>query len=263
MLVSIPILCGMILLLLIYVFAELNLYFLEANGLVIDSQVREGYFEQVIMEMGDLIGYLGLQLLTTFVAAVVVMRWATAPFTSAHKNLKLVIENKEPAVGRARWFSESPVFDELIGNFALGVRTGEMKAAVKPQGFGNNYPFLLKFMLTFGVLSLSTGYVMSIIMSSVYRRIVEIALQTVKSTQFVGHYFNAQLEILQKANYFTVGLSLVLYGILGWQISRYMGMMIFKFSRAIHEDKFPIALRSSDVYLELAETLNEGRRRIK
>lgn len=264
LLVSIPLFCGTLLLLLFYIFSELNLYFLEANGLVIDEQVREGYFQQLGIEISSVIGYLGLQLVATLVAAVVVMRWASAPFAGALKSISAALENKEAqSRGISRWLSESPAFERLIGQFSRNVRDGKNGSTAKPQAFATNYPFLLKFIVTFGILSLSTGYVMSIIMDSVYRRIVDLALQTVKANQFVGHYFVAQQEILQKANNFTVGLSVLLYFLVGLQISRYMGTMIFVFSRAIHEDRFPITLRGSDIYTDLADSLNEGRNRIK
>jgi hypothetical protein len=264
LLVSIPLLCGTLLLLLFYVFAELNLYYLEANGLILDEQIREGYFQQLGIETFSVIGYLGLQLLATFVAAVVVMRWAAAPFAAASEAMKAALENK--ASGRhalSRWLSESPSFEKQISQFSQNVRQGKKQATAKPQAFATNYPFLLKFVLMFGILSLCTGYVMSIILDSVYTRIVALALQTVKANQFVGHYFVAQQEILQKANNFTVGLSILLYFLVGLQISRYMGTMIFVFSRAIHEDRFPITLRSTDIYTDLADSLNEGRNRLK
>lgn len=262
LLVSIPLFCSTLLLLLFTVFAELNLYFLEANGLILDEQVREGYFQQLGIEIFSVIGYLGLQLLATLVAAVVAMRWAAAPFSAALKTVNSAIEKEGPIRAHTRWLSESPYFERVIGQFAKNVRQGKKGTIGKPQAFATNYPFLVKFAITFGILSLSTGYVMSIIMDSVYLRIVNLALYTVKANQFVGHYFLAQQNILQKANTFTVGLSLLLYFLVGLQISRYMGTMIFVFSRAIHEDRFPITLRSTDIYPELASTLNEARRHL-
>lgn len=264
LLVSIPLLCGTLLLLLFYVFAELNLYFLEANGLLLDERVREGYFQQLGIEIFSVIGYLGLQLLATLVAAVVVMHWASAPFTSALKTMKAALNQEEQKRSAyASWLSESPAFERIISQFSQSVRLGKKSELSKPKVFVTNYPFLVKFVITFGILSLSTGYVMSIIMDSVYRRVVDLALQIVKANQYVGHYFVAQQEILQTANSFTVGLSLLLYFLVGLQISRYMGTMIYVFSRSIHEDRFPVTLRNTDIYNGLADALNEARTRIK
>jgi hypothetical protein len=264
LLAAVPLACGTMLLLLFYVFAELNLYFLEANGLILDEQVREGYFQQVGMEVFSVIGYLGLQVAATFVAATVVMRWAAAPFSAAVESVRSAMASGgNTPLARTRWFSESPSFDRLTDEFAQGVKAGKKASFTKPQSFATNYPFLIKFVVTFGILSVSTGYVMSIIMDSVYRRIVDLALQIVKANSFVGHYFTAQQDILQKANSFTVALSLLLYFFVGLQISRYMGKMLFVFSRAIHEDRFPIVLREGDIYTGLAQALNEARDRLK
>lgn len=263
LLVSIPLLCGLLLLMIFLVFTRLNLYFLEANGLILDEQVRDGYFQQMEMEIGSVIGYLGLQLVVTFIASLVVMRWATAPFNTARRMIKTALESPDQLKPGSRWLSESPAFDRLVWQFALRIRSGGEGQATKPRFIMINYPFLGKFLVVFGILSVSTGYVMSIIMDTVYGRVVELAIRLVSSRRPIGHYFIAQQEILQTANTFTIGLSMLLYLVLGLQISRYMNNMIFVFSRAIYDDRFPLTLRTNDIYGELADEMNKARKKIR
>jgi hypothetical protein len=262
LLVSIPVFCGLVTTLLFSVFTQLNLYFLEANGLFLDEQVRGAYFTQVEIETLGVIGYVGLQILVTVVVSFLVMRWASAPFTNARKMIDLALADPQKLRPASRLLSESPAFDRLVWQFCLKVRSGGDLNLPKPRTLVTNYPFLAKFMITFAVLSVSTSYVMSILMDTVYRRTVDLGLQLVRPTRNVGHYFLAQQEMLQSANTFTLCLSLALYFLLGLYISRYMATMIFVFSRAMHEDQFPLTLRAGDIYGELADSMNKGREKI-
>jgi hypothetical protein len=258
----VPLCCGLLLLLLISVFSNLNLYFLESNGLILNDQIREAYYRQVEVEMFNVGGYLLFQIAVTAIVSFLVMRWATAPFHSATKMIKTAMESPENLRPASRWLSESPAFDRIIWLFCLRVKSGGENQVKEMVKFGTNLPFFAKFILTFGALSISTGYVLSIIMDSVYKRVIELALQLVKSNSTVSHYFLAQQDILKDANNFMICISMFCYFLLGLQISRYMATMLFVFSRSVFEDKFPITLRSADLYTELAETLNKARNRV-
>jgi hypothetical protein len=260
---AVPLVCGLVLLLLLTVFAKLNLYFLEASGLLIDDQLRQAYYRQVEFEMFGVIGYLLLLVLVTMVASFVVMRWATAPFLSAERMVRTAMTNPDALRPASRWLSESPAFDRLMWLFSLRVKSGgknQEKSA--PHFFGANLPFLAKFLVAFSVLSICTGYVLSIFLDSVYRRIVDLALHLLPNKKIMGHYFLAQQDILADATDITVGLALLFYFILGYRISRYMATMLQVFSRSVAEDRFPIRLRGDDIYCDLANTLNQARSKI-
>jgi hypothetical protein len=261
---AVPLACGLILILLLSVFSKLNLYFLEANGMLPNEQVRDAYFKQVELEIFSVVGYLFLQVFVTAMASFVVMRWATAPFTGAQAMIQKAMENPDRLKPASRWFSESPTFDRLVWLFCLRIKSGgENQVKSRLPSFGANIPFLVKFLAAFTVLSFSTGYVLSIIMGSVYGRIVDLGLHLTKSTGATSLYFLAQQEILQDANTLTTACALGCYFVLGLSISRYMTTMLFVFSKTMHEDRFPISLRSNDIYGELAQTMNQARARVK
>ena len=261
---AVPLVCGLVLILLLSVFSKLNLYFLEANGMLLDEQVRDAYFKQVELETFSVVGYLFLQVFVTAIASFVVMRWATAPFTGAQKMIRQAMANPNALKPASRWLSESPIFDRLIWLFCLRIKSGGENQVKTPlPSFGTNIPFLVKFLAVFITLSFSTGYVLSIIMESVYGRIVDLGLHLTKSTGATGHYFLAQQEMLQDANTLTTACALACYFVLGLSISRYMATMLFVFSKAVHQDRFPVTLRADDVYSELADTVNQARASIK
>lgn len=255
---AVPLICGLLLLLLLSVFAKLNLYYLEANGLMLEEQVRDAYFKQVEMELWSVAWYLVMQMGVTLVAAYVVMRWASAPFVTAQKTLRIALDNPTELKPSSRWLSESASFDRIIWNFALRVKngwTGEPDTSQLPK-IGANMAFLVKFCLTFVLLSVMTGYVMGIMLTSVYERIVSMALQFVNRPGVMNHFFVAQQDILSDATNLMTMLSMGVYFLVGWSISNYMATMIYVFARAARDEKFPLVLRHSDVYHGLARAMN-------
>lgn len=263
---AVPMLCGVVLMLLLSVFARLNLYFLEANGMLVNEQVREAYYSQVQTETMGMAGFLLLQIVVTAAVSIVVMRWASAPFTNATRTIETAMNDPEKLQPSSRVLSESPFFDRVVWFFALRVKSGganQIKDVT--SNFIANVFFFAKFAFTFGTLSIVTGYFMGITIGGVYSKIVSLAIQLVKNANMTaaGHYFAAQEEVLRDATTITTVVSIIVYLVIGTRISRYMSTMIFVFSRALEEDRFPIQLRTDDIYHGLAAVLNKARERIR
>ncbi len=266
MLTMVPFFCGLILMLLLTVFAKLNLYYLEASGMLINEEIRDAYFAQVQIETISVAGYLVLQMLMTAAVSIVVMRWASAPFTTALRTIETAVNSPDGLRPTMRMLSESPAFDRVIWLFALRVKNGgENQIKESPHRYMANILFLAKFLITYVILSLITGRFMGITIGIVYEKVVALAIQLVKVTNMksASHYFSAQQDVLQDATTITTTVSVVVYLVIGLNIARYMSTMIWVFSRALEEDRFPIQLRTDDVYHSLAASLNRARERIK
>lgn len=262
----VPFVCGLILMLLLTVFAKLNLYYLESSGMLVNDEVRDAYFAQVQVETMGVAGFLLLQMLMTAAVSIVVMRWASAPFTSALRTVETALAAPANLRPSMRMLSESPGFDRVIWLFALRVKNGgENQIKEGPARYAANLLFLGKFALCFGALSVVTGRFMEITIGHVYDKVVALAIQLVKNTNLgaAQHYFSAQQDVLQDASRITTGVSVLVYLFIGLSIARYMSTMIFVFSRALEEDRFPIQLRTDDVYHGLAAGLNRARERIR
>lgn len=266
MLTLVPFFCGLLLMLLLTVFAKLNLYYLEASGMLINDEVRDAYFSQVQIETMSVAGYLLLQMLMTAAVSIVVMRWASAPFTTALRTVETAVNKPDALRPTMRMLSESPGFDRVIWLFALRVKNGgENQIKEGPHRYAANLLFLAKFVIAFTILSVITGSFMGITIRIVYDKIVSLAIQLVKNTNLssAGHYFSAQQDVLQDATTITTVVSVVVYLFIGLNVARYMSTMIWVFSRALEEDRFPVQLRTDDVYHGLAASLNRARERIK
>jgi hypothetical protein len=266
LLTLVPFFCGLLLMLLLTVFAKLNLYYLEASGMLVNDQVRDAYFAQVQIETMSVAGFLLLQMLMTAAVSIVVMRWASAPFTSALRTVETAMNAPDKLRPSMRLLSESPGFDRVIWLFALRVKNGgENQIKESPMRFTANLLFLGKFVIAYTILSIVTGRFMGMTIGIVYDKIVALAIQLVKNTNMTaaGHYFSAQQDVLQDAITITTVVSVVVYLLIGLNVARYMSTMIWVFSRALEEDRFPVQLRTDDVYHGLAASLNRARERIK
>ncbi|MCO5144220.1 MAG: hypothetical protein M9962_14115 [Oligoflexia bacterium] len=265
LLTCVPLFCGTILIILLFVFSKLNLYYLESNGLLLNDAVRDAYYSNVIMEVFSVIGFFILQLVATIFVSFVVMRWSTAPFSQAKKTIETAMKDPERLKPPLRFLSESPSFDQLIWNFCLRIKTKQPFEKQSSNSIvGINPFFFLKFIATYGILSLTIGYVLGILLNEVYGKIVNLALQLIpQKNASLQHYFIAQQEVLDDATFFMTGMAMVIYLFMGFRISRYMATMIFVFYRAIAEDHLPIVLRTTDIYHDFSETVNKGRAQLK
>ena len=128
-----------------------------------------------------------------------------------------------------------------------------------------NMSFLLKFWITFGILSVTTGNLMGIVIAQVYEKILSLAFALVNATNLPNsqHFFAAQQEILHDATTISTGVAMTAYFFIGLNISRYMTTMLYVFTRALEEDRFPVQLRLTDVYHGLAAIMNNARQKIR
>jgi len=261
---SVPLISSLILVLLLFVFAKLNLFVLEGAGMVVDERLREAYYDTILLEMSPDLLLVGLLLLLTFAVGWISARWATSPFRDAEKLIWTALH--EPAELRRprKWLSESPEFEALLWSHS------EKVAGRDPNAGGGRIPsvtftplFSLKFLAVFIPLAVVTGFFLGNVLTSAYMRIVSLALGLVRDPGVVQHYFLSQQEILTDATVLVSSFALLAYLLMGMSLSRYMATMIFVFARGIVEHRFPLKLRGTDIYNSLARTLNEANERLR
>lgn len=264
LLTMVPVTCSFILTLLLIIFAKLNLYFLEARGLIINPMVRDGYYVQLLLEIVPVFWYFVALIALTFLLSYIVMGWAMAPFKNAEILLRTALDKPELLRSQSKWLSESWGFDKTIWTLAKQVQEGK----ANPEAYANlprvapNLPFLGKFIFIYTLISFMTGYILGIFFNTIYYKIVSLALQLIATKEMIGHYFLAQEEILSDALMLMIVLSFAIYVVIGRSISNYMGTMIYVFCRAIRDQRYPLQLRRSDVYFSLADAVNAASQKI-
>lgn len=255
----VPLIATAVLLIQLLIFSMLNLYYLEGNGLIIDAQIREAYYQQVFDEVTPILLSLLALIATSFIVSLVAMNWATAPFRTAENNIRNFKDKSSPLKLSSSWASENPLLDRAVHAFLKQLATGEPQKEFQRRTpfFGLNVGFLFRFVSIYLVMALITGAVLGSLLNQAFTKIVSLALNLLPSQVIRGHYFTAQEQVLSLGVITTVVVSVFVYCLIGFQVTNYMSTMVMVFYRSFKEQRFPIQLRKSDVYHSLALAVNE------
>lgn len=258
LLTSVPLFCSALLTGLLFFIVQLNIYYLENSGLIINDEIRQAYHDLVKMEILDVGWYMAALIFVTFVAAYLLMQWAVSPFVNAEKLLRHSLKNPTSELQETDWLSESPSFHRVVWGLAQYVKDKKHPFDKIPSPrYHFSWSFFLKFVLTFFAISLGTSYVAGIILNTAYMKIINLAINLVRMNQ-KGYYFLAQEQVLRIGVSTMLVVSCLVYAIIGYYIARYMSNMLFVFTRAIKEHHFPLRLRHSDVYHSLADAISDS-----
>lgn len=252
LLTSVPLICSASLTALLFFFAQQNLYFLENGGLIISEAVRQAYHDQVVLELFDVMWLLGALFLFTFVISFMLVGWAVSPFVNAEKVLLSALADNNKLQTENDWLSESPAFHKVIWGLTQCLKNKkDMLTDLESPTYKFAWRFYLKFAASFYAVSIATGYILGVLLNTVYVKIVSLAVNLMKMNKS-GYYFLAQEELLRVGSILMIVLSCLVYAIIGFYLTRYMSNMLFVFIRAVKEHHFPLKLRDSDVYHGLA-----------
>lgn len=257
LLTSVPVICAAALAGLLSFFAQMNLYFLEYSGLPVAEEIRSAYEMQVQLALLEISWYLVALFFLTFVVSFLLMGWAVSPFINAEALLRDQLKNRNQKTEESDWLSESPYFHKMIWGLAQQLTDGKFPLEkAEPARYRFNYRFFGKFVFSFAAVSLAISYVVGIVMSTAYVKIVSLAINLTPMKQ-KSHYYISQEDLLRLGQNWMLVLSCVIYAIMGFYITRYMSNMLFVFSRAVKEKHFPLKLRDSDIYHELADAISQ------
>lgn len=256
-LTSVPLICTVGLLALLLFFGQMNLYFLENGGFIVNEALRQAYFDQMQLEVQQVLWFLVLLFVFTFGISYFLMGWAVSPFVNGERLLRRALKSSKDMPEEDFWLSESPAFHRRIWGLAQCLR--EKNPSIDPNEgvkYRFNYRFFFKFVLSFAAVSVITGFVLGIILNTVYLKIVSLAITLMKMNNNT-HFFIAQEQLLRSGVIYMVVLSCFVYAIIGVNVTRYMSNMLFVFSRAVVKSHFPLELRDSDIYHGLAGAISE------
>lgn len=256
LLTCVPLFCSISLSAILFFFAQQNLYFLENAGLIINDAIRQAYQDQIILELFDVIWMLLALFVFTFILSYMLVGWAVSPFVNAERVLKGALADPTKTLTENDWLSESPSFHKVIWGLTQKLRDPNHQFDnIEEPKYRFSFRFFAKFALSFYAISVATGFTLGVILNTVYLKIVNLAISLVKMNQ-KGHYFLAQEELLRVGTMLMVVLSCLVYVVIGYYLTRYMSNMLFVFTRAIKEHHFPLKLRDSDIYHDLADAIS-------
>jgi hypothetical protein len=258
-LTMVPMFTTLILVVQLFIFSMLNLYYLEGNGLIVDEQVREAYYHQVIGEVIPMSIYVLFIIIANFALGYVVLSWAVSPFVCAEKKIR-GFTGKNIATNNANHFlSENSLIDAAVNSFLSELETGKRHPELdnKAPLFKLSVSFLARYLAIFAFLSVMTGYALGLLLNVTFMKVVSLALNVAHGQVIRGHFFTAQSEVLELGVTISIITSIMAYLFIGYIIAKYMSTMVMVFHRAFQERRFPIHLRKTDIYQSLAEAINE------
>lgn len=256
----VPFFTAVFLLCLVFIFLRLNLYHLEALGLVINDQIRGAYFDLIFREVIAELPKVGIFIAAIFCLGFIVVNWAVSPFVRAERLIRnRCLSGKYREFRYDVHFSENKTFDTLVNDFVMQVEDGlPLEADNRVIRRRLQWRFLFEYIVVFGLVSAISGAVFSSIFLTVYERVVSLGLQLVMVRNLRGHYFNAQQELLTDVLNFSITFSFLAYVWIGLAIRRHLSINLFVFSRVIAERRFPIPMHSRQTYYGLADALNRA-----
>lgn len=259
-LTAVPLAITAIVIVLLLVFTKLNLYHIESVGVLINEDVRDAYYDQVFDRMQEVAPQMAGLILAIFVISFIMMNWATSPFERARAHVeRTVLKHAKRKRQYDLEVSEDPVFEQLVREFCTQVNTGEsLGATLTVDKRPLNLRFITKFALTFSAVSFLSGLSFSSLFLVAYDKIVSLSIHLVQGKQLSAHYYNAQQEILADTLNGSVVIALFIYFWIGRHIYKYLNLNLYAFSKAISEQRFPIAIRRREVYHEFADSLNRA-----
>jgi hypothetical protein len=103
LLTAVPLLCLVVLTALLFNFAQMNLFFLENKGMLIGEELRQAYFDQVQLELHDVIWFVVALYFLTLGISFMVMGWAVSPFVNGEKVLRQALANSDKPPAQTDW----------------------------------------------------------------------------------------------------------------------------------------------------------------
>lgn len=257
LLTGVPVLCTALLIGILSLFARMNLYFLENSGLIVNEEIRSAYQTQLQISFFETSWYLVALFLLTFLISFFLMGWAISPFLNADSLLRQKLKNRDFQPEEADWLSESPLFHKVIWGLAEQLKEKNFSVdKIEYPRYRFNWRFFIKFVLSFYLVSWATSHVVGIVLNSVYNRVISLAINLTRMNQ-KGHYYISQEDLLNLGVNWMLVLSCLIYAVIGYYITRYMSNMLFVFTRAVKERHFPLKLRDSDIYHDLADSISQ------
>ncbi len=257
-LTSVPAIATLVMFLQLLIFSKINLYFMEGSGLIIHTQVREAYLDELFKVMLPLSGYLAGLIFSCFVISLLVMNWACSPFARAQAMVSKCLKGEEPK-SPSVWSSEGAVLEENVYKLmrALHKKIPLNELKLNPRINPISIGFLFRFGVIFLIISIITGAVLGTLLTSVHERVVSLALNLLHQKTISTHFFTAQEEVLSTGTLILFFIALFAYIFIGYHISKYLNVMSMVFSSIIREQRFPVRIRKTDIYHDLADKINE------
>ncbi len=205
---------------LIWGMLTINLLFIEAYGEHGTSQLREAFYDSVLLATSDILPWLGIFLVCLVIGGLYMANMVLRPFQIIGRYCEAKIEHVDSSYN-PDFFEDLRLLSRFSDFFFLKmdrVRTGEFSLPIEiPTIFTRihkpvfEYNFFLQFLLFTLISTICATAMVHIVAVDIYDGIVNLSKETLKHDGAVTYFLRSQSQIWDVIVYSIVTLHTILY----------------------------------------------------
>lgn len=222
--ITVPLIAALFLSYMLWVLVRMDNIYFEANGFMGLDELRDAYFDFILMELSTLFPYIGGVLILLFFTGMYIGSLLLRPFVIISDYCEAAM-NDINAVYEPDMFSDYKLLTRFSEYFFVYInnarKVGKLETNVIPPNFTRIHKpvfdkiFFFHFSLFLLIISLISSVLLVIIAVDIHESIVQLAIKAIKlKGQGSTYFLLEQSFIMQSVTYATVSIIVLGYGLL-------------------------------------------------
>ncbi|MBY0518164.1 MAG: hypothetical protein K2P81_14745 [Bacteriovoracaceae bacterium] len=218
----VPLLSSVLITYSLWIYMEMNYSFFLANGFGSGADMKEAFWDHLMMSQMDFIPWLGAFYVGVFFVGLFLAHLVLRPFSKVQKMCNDVLNGEapelstDPMTARKLVIRSAVLFMEYIASQETDTETDfeipkDLEKIRKPRADGVFYLQYVSFMF---ILSAITGLAVYMAVMHLHESIVETAMTLLKSNKSIGTFLTSQQESIEAIAWVCTGFSTLLYALL-------------------------------------------------
>lgn len=224
----VPVVASIFLAYMLWVLVRMNNIFFEANGFMGLDELRDAYFDFILIELSTLFPYIGGVLILLFFTGMYIGSLLLRPFAIIGAYCEEAVNN-ENAVYEPDIFSDYKLltrFSEYFFTYVRNARkTGKLEVDVIPVNYTRIHKpvfdkvFFFHFSLFLSIISIISSYLLVIIAVDIHESIIQLAIKALKlKGQGYTYFLLEQSFIMHSVTWVTVSIIVLGYLLLAFHL---------------------------------------------
>lgn len=217
----VPIIASIFLGYMLWVLVRMNNIFFEANGFMGLSELRDAYFDFILMELSTLFPYIGGVLILLFFTGMYIGSLLLRPFAIIGAYCEKAIHD-ENVVYEPDMFSDYKLLTRFSEHFFSYIRNARKEGKLLTDVIPLNYTrihkpvfdkiFFFHFSLFLSIISIISSVLLVIIAVDIHESIIQLAIKALKlKGQSSTYFLLEQSFIMQSVTWVTVAIIVLGY----------------------------------------------------
>lgn len=225
---TVPLIASIFLGYMLWVLVRMNNIFFEANGFMGLDELRDAYFDFILMELSSLFPYIGAVMILLFFTGMYIGSLLLRPFAIIGAYCEEAVAN-ENAVYEPDIFSDYKLLTRFSEYFFTYIRNarkaGKLEMDVIPVNYTRIHKpvfdkvFFFHFTLFLSIISIISSYLLVIIAVDIHESIIQLAIKALKlKGQSYTYFLLEQSFIMHSVTWVTVLIIVLGYLLLAFHL---------------------------------------------